>query len=76
MLGKKRSRNTANAGVNLINASRDYYEPNKEAQMKKLINAIAQAVVERILSEEQVDQFVDRIVDLLIERLQNEFGDS
>ena len=44
--------------------------------MKKLINAIAQAVVERILSEEQVDQVVDRIVDLLIERLQNEFGDS
>ncbi len=37
--------------------------------MKKLINAIAQAVVERILSEEQVDQFIDRIVELLIQRL-------
>jgi len=44
--------------------------------MQKLINAIAQAVVERILSEEQVDQFIDRIVELLIQRLQNEFGDS
>jgi transcriptional regulator NrdR family protein len=44
--------------------------------MKKLINAIAEAVTKRILSEDQVDQFVDRIVELLIERLQNEFGDS
>ena len=44
--------------------------------MKKLFNAIAEAVTKRILSEDQVDQFVDRIVELLIERLQNEFGDS
>jgi len=76
MLGPKRQHFIANEAGNSTNASRDYYEPNKEAQMKKLINAIAQAVVERILSEEQVDQFIDRIVELLIQRLQNEFGDS
>ncbi len=44
--------------------------------MQKLINAIAQAVVNRILSEDQKEAFIDLIVDQLIQRLQNEFGDS
>jgi|TARA_Y100000310_G_scaffold251845_1_gene258471 transcriptional regulator NrdR family protein len=44
--------------------------------MQKLINAIAQAVVKRILSEDQKEAFIDLIVDQLIQRLQDEFGES
>jgi hypothetical protein len=44
--------------------------------MQKLINAIAQAVVNRILSEDQKEAFIDLIVDQLIQRLQDEFGES
>lgn len=44
--------------------------------MQKLINAIAQAVVKRILSEGQKEAFIDLIVDQLIQRLQDEFGES
>jgi len=43
--------------------------------MQKLINAIAQAVVNRILSEDQKEAFIDLIVDQLIQRLQDEFGE-
>jgi|TARA_Y100000034_G_scaffold51707_1_gene63556 transcriptional regulator NrdR family protein len=43
--------------------------------MQKLINAIAQAVVKRILSEDQKEAFIDLIVDQLIQRLQDEFGE-
>jgi uncharacterized membrane-anchored protein YjiN (DUF445 family) len=43
--------------------------------MQKLINAIAQEVVKRILSEDQKEAFIDLIVDQLIQRLQDEFGE-